>query len=118
MSKRIQDNLYKEYLTDEHLLLDYINRRLPEKETQLLESEMARDPFLKDALEGLSVLPDEKQLRGSVLLLQKQLKAHVQSRKKRHKRYLQPKLWLWLSALVLFIIIMAAWRIISLAKFH
>lgn len=118
MSKRIQNGHDNGHLRDDRSLLDYLNGQLSEEDVHLLESEMAQDPFLKDALEGLSVLPDEKHLRDSVLLLQKQLKAQVHARKMRHQSYLKPKLSLWLAALVLLIVIMAAWWILSLAKFH
>ena len=118
MTKHIRNGHDNGHLKEERLLLDYLNGELSGEEAHLLESAMAEDPFLKDAIEGLSALPDKKQLQDSVLLLQKQLKTQVHARKKRHQHYLKPKLWLWLAALVVIIIVMAAWWVLSLAKFQ
>lgn len=118
MTKHIQDGHDNGHLKDERLLLGYLNGQLSVEEAFRLESAMAEDPFLRDAIEGLSALPDKKQLQDSVLLLQMQLKTQVHARKKRHQHYLKPKLWLWLAALVLIIMVMAAWWVLSLARFH
>lgn len=114
MTKRIRYGQRAGFMNEEQLL-DYLNGTLSEGDIRRLESAMAEDPFLKDALEGLSAVSDKKQIQDSVQLLQMQLKTQVQSRKKRRQHYLQPKLWLWLAALIVIIIVMAAWWVLSLA---
>jgi hypothetical protein len=99
---------------DNDFLWTYLKGDLPEKESRQIQYTIDSNPFLKDAVEGLMSEKDEQAVRDSVLLLQKQLKRHIHSRKKRRHSLMKPNLWLWVSvgAIVLFVLI--AWWIITL----
>lgn len=97
----------------QELLWDYLKDNLPAEEREKMEQEIANDDFLRDALEGLSEMQDERAARSSTLLLQRQLRRHIQSRKKRQLVSLQPRLWIWVAALVLLLFVFLAWWALS-----
>lgn len=98
---------------EQDFLWDYLKENLSEGDREKIEQALAKDPFLKDALEGLSEIKDEKAARSSVMLLQQQLRRHIHSRKKRKPASLQPRLWIWVAALALLLFVFIAWWVFS-----
>lgn len=102
---------------DENRLLDYIEGRLSSEEQHVLEEVLEADPFLNDAVEGLTQMKDKEQLKQIAaqinLQLRKQIKARKQHRKSRTKL---TEHWGWLYVLIVLILSGLAWWVIKMME--
>lgn len=67
-------------------LLDYLNDALSNSEQHAFEKDMADDPFLQDAVEGLQGVQQKEHLQKVVQDLNKQLHENVKKRKARKEK--------------------------------
>ncbi len=99
----------------EDRLLAYIEGILPPDEQHQLEELLEADPFLNDAVDGLSAVKDKEQLKLITDQINHHLKRQIQNRRK-HRRT-RPKLtdhWGWLFVLIILLLILVSWWVIKL----
>ncbi len=98
---------------DEAQLLAYIEGSLTPEEQFRLETLLDQDPFLSDAIDGLSAIEDKAQLRMIAGQINAQLRRQIQSRRKHRRR--RPRLdnhWGWIFVLVLLLLVLLSWWVI------
>lgn len=101
--KDILSNLNKEIEQDK--LLDYLNKQLPNTEAHEVEKQMADDPFVNDAVEGLSSFNNKKDLSAYVNQLNHDLQRQIQKKKTRkEKRKLKDEPWVYFSIILLLLL--------------
>lgn len=101
--KDILSNLNKEIEQDK--LLDYLNNQLPQTEAHEVEKQMADDPFMNDAVEGLSNFNNKKDLNTYVQQLNYDLQKQVQKKKARkEKRKLKDEPWVYFTIILLLLL--------------
>lgn len=99
----------------EEQLLRYINGELSAEEQYLVESAIDEDPFLYDAIEGLSAIQNKE----AITQITAQLNAHLsqqlkQNPKNKPIKFLQ---FSWLTALAIILILaIIAWYILHLSR--
>jgi hypothetical protein len=98
--KDILSNLNNEIEQDK--LLDYLNKKLSAQEAHDLEKQMADDPFMNDAVEGLEKFSNTKDLSLYVEQLNRDLHKQLDKKKKRkEKRRLKDQPWVYVAIVVL-----------------
>lgn len=102
-------------IIDEDRLLAYIGGTMPPDEQHLLEEILEEDPFLNDAVEGLSEIHDKEQLHAIAAQINDRLKKQIQHRRK-HRRN-RPKLtdrWGWIFVLIILVLVLTGWWVIKM----
>lgn len=99
---------------DEERLLAYVEGRMPPEEQHQLEVLLEADPFLNDAVEGLSEVKDKQQLRAIAAQINAQLQRQIRSRRKhrRTRRTLKDR-WSWIFVLILLLLVLLCWWVIK-----
>lgn len=113
MSKRNRTEEPHHNGIDEAQLLAYIEGSLPPEEQFRLEALLDQDPFLSDAVDGLSEIEDKAQLKMIAGQINAQLRKQIQSRRKHRRR--RPRLdnhWGWIFVLVLLLLVLVSWLVI------
>ncbi len=109
--KDILSNLNKDIEQDK--LLDYLRKKLSADETHELEKQMADDPFINDAVEGLEEFRNKQDLSLYVQQLNSELKKQLDKKNKRkEKRRLKEQPWLYISIVVLLALIVISYLVI------
>jgi len=98
---------------DEQHILQYLEGTLRPDEQHRLEAVMDQDPFLRDAVEGLSGMPDKQRVYQIVLQINKHLRKHSAIKRKRMLPFIEQKLLLWASVLILFLLVLLAWWVLK-----
>lgn len=99
---------------DEEHLLAYIEGNMPPEEQHRIEEILEGDPFLNDAVEGLSELKDKEQLRAIAAQINAQLSRQIKNRRQQRRR--RNKLtdhWGWLFVLIVLLLILVSWWVIK-----
>ena len=110
--KDILSNLNKEIEQDK--LLDYLNKNLSADEAHEVEKQMADDPFMDDAVEGLSEFENKNNLSAYVQLLNLDLQKQLDKKKKRkEKRKLKDKPWVYFAIILLLVLIVVCFIIMK-----
>lgn len=110
--KDILSNLNKEI--EQEKLLDYLNKNLSAGEAHEVEKQMADDPFMNDAIEGLSEFENQNNLSAYVQLLNIDLQKQLDKKKKRkEKRRLKDKPWVYFAIILLLILIIICFVIMK-----
>lgn len=101
--KDILSTLNKEI--EQEKLLDYLNNQLPTADAHELEKQMADDPFVNDAVEGLSSFNNKKNVANYVEQLNYDLQKKLQKKKARKlKRTLKEAPWLYFTIILLLLL--------------
>ena len=109
--KDILANLNKDI--DQEKLLQYLNRELSKEEQHEVEKHLNQDPFAADALEGLEMVADKKNIPGLVQQLNHELKKQTQRKKSRkEKRKLQQQPLLYIAVIIILMLIIVAYVVI------
>jgi len=98
---------------DEERLLSYIDGSMPAGEQHQLEELLETDPFLSDAIEGLSEVRDKAQLKAIAAQINTQLSRQIQNRRKQRRS--RPKLtdhWGWLFVVIILLLMLVSWWVI------
>lgn len=93
---------------DNQQLMDYLSNQLSKGQTHEVESSMAEDPFLNDAVEGLQKIePTEKINNYSIQLNQELQKIITKNKKAREKRRWKdsPTIYLVIITIVLMLVL-------------
>ena len=113
--KDILSNLNKDIEQDK--LLDYLNKNLPAGEAHDIEKQMADDPFMNDAVEGLSEFGDHNNLSAYVQLLNADLQKQLNKKKKRkEKRKFKDQPWIYLTIILLLALIVVCYIVLKRMK--
>lgn len=96
-------------------LLNYINQEMNDVHQHEFEKEMMEDPFLNDAVEGLSTVQSKEELNKIVQELNRDLKKKLDQRKseKEKKRYKNPP---FLISTILFVLLLLIITVIVILK--
>lgn len=109
--KNILANLNKDIEQDK--LLDYLNKKLSASEAHELEKQMADDPFVNDAVEGLEEFRDKKDLSLYVQQLNSDLKKQLEKKKlRREKRKIKNQPWLYFSIVLLLVLAVVCFMLV------
>lgn len=96
---------------DQEALLSYLEGRLGREEREAFERKTAADPFLQDALEGLSGM-NSSRLNRIRRDLSKNLSNHLR-KKRRRAGSIKPGLWIFFALMILLLLIIAGFLVIS-----
>ncbi len=102
-------------VVDEQQLLEFVKHNLSTEAQQMVEKNIAEDPFLMDAVEGLNEVTDEDQINQSIAELNQHLNKLVQNKTKRkQKRRLPANQWAMLAVVVVLFLSIITYFIIHL----
>jgi len=93
---------------DNQQLMDYLSNQLSKAKTHELETHMAEDPFLNDAMEGLQEIEPAEKINSYTIQLNQELqKIITRNKKAREKRRWKdsPTLYLVIITLLLFLVL-------------
>ncbi len=98
---------------DNQALMDYLNRQLSKEQHHAMEKQMADDPFMDDAVEGLAQIADKGDIHTYVEQLNRDLQQQLNKKKKRReKRRLKDYPWLYFAIVLLLLLCMIAYLVI------
>jgi anti-sigma factor RsiW len=101
---------------DNQKLMDYISGKLSAEQKHEVEKILAANPFLNEAVEGLQQA-DEVKTHQAVEQLNKQLRLHLQQRKrKRTKQILPVNTWTYVAVLVILMIAVIVFFVVRLSR--
>lgn len=110
--KDILSNLNKEVEQDK--LLDYLNKKLSAGEAHEIEKQMADDPFMDDAMEGLGEFKDKHALTDYVQQLNQNLQKQLNKKKQRkEKRRLKDQPWLYFTIILILVLAIISYVLIQ-----
>ena len=99
---------------DNQKLMDYVSGKLSGEEKHEVEKWMLDNNFENDALEGLQVVKDKKDLDAYVLQLNKELNQYLQQKKhRRDKRKLKEIPWSYFAIVLVLALIIIAYFVIQ-----
>jgi anti-sigma factor RsiW len=107
---------HSDSVIDEEHLLAYLEGSMLPGEQHRIEEILEADPFLNDAVEGLSEIKDKQQLRAIAAQINAQLSRQIQSRRKQRRS--RPKTadrWGWIFALILLLLVLISWWVMKVA---
>ena len=109
--KDILSNLNKEIEQDK--LLDYLNNNLPALEAHDIEKQMADDPFVNDAVEGLSNIK-KIDITAYTEQLNYNLQKQIQKKAARkEKRKLKNEPWLYYAIILILLLCIIGYLVIK-----
>jgi anti-sigma factor RsiW len=98
---------------DNQALMDYLNRQLNPAHRHELEKQMAGDPFMDDAMEGLEQIADTKNIDAYVEQLNRDLHKQLDKKKKRReKRRFKDYPWVYFAIVLLLLLCMVAYFVV------
>lgn len=110
--KDILSNLNKE--VEQEKLLDYLNKKLSAGEAHEIEKQMADDPFMDDAMEGLGEFKNTAALNDYVQQLNQNLQKQLSKKKQRkEKRRLKDQPWLYFTIILILILAIISYVLIQ-----
>ena len=110
--KDILSNLNKDI--EQEKLLDYLNNKLSAPEAHEVEKQMADDPFMNDAVEGLEKFNNKKDLSLYVEQLNRELKKQLDKKKKRKEKLkLKDQPWLYFSIVLILVLIVICYLLVK-----
>jgi len=113
--KDILSNLNKEI--EQEKLLDYLNKNLAASEVHDLEKQMADDPFMNDAVEGLQQMRSTKDMQAYVQQLNDDLHKQLAKKKtRREKRKLKDQSLLYITIVILLVLAVVGYLMIKQMK--
>ena len=109
--KNILSNLSNDI--EQEKLLEYLNRKLTPEEERELEAHLNDDPFMSDAMDGLSEMQNPDKISLMVYQLNKDLKAQLDKKKKRKKRVITETPWLYYTIFLLLLLAVIGYLVIK-----
>jgi hypothetical protein len=105
----------KKEVVDEEQLLEFVMHNLSIEAHDKVENNIAEDPFLMDAVEGLNNISNKDQINQSITELNQHLNKLVQNKAKhKHKRRLPVNQWAMLAVVVVLFLLVVTYFIIHL----
>ena|SRR6218665_3379780 len=109
--KNILSNLNNDI--EQEKLLEYLNRKLSAEEEHDLEKSMQEDPFVNDAMDGLSQMQQPDNIPTLVHQLNKDLKRHITKKKKNKRRSISEAPWLYYTVIILLLLAVLGYVVIK-----
>lgn len=109
--KNILSNLNNDI--EQEKLLEYLNRNLTTEEQHKLEAHLNDDPFMSDAVDGLSQMQSPDKISLMVYQLNKDLKVQLEKKKKRKKRAITETPWLYYTIILLLLLAVIGYLVIK-----
>lgn len=110
--KDILSNLNKDI--EQEKLLDYLNKKLSDADAHEVEKQMADDPFMNDAVEGLEHFKNKESLLLLVEQLNNDLKKQTAKKNKRkEKRKLKDQPWIYITVITLLLLVIISFVLIK-----
>lgn len=95
------------------LLFRYLKGDLSEQERYNFELQLNEDPFLSDAVEGLSQL-DEKNMEQGIRQINHRLFSQIKKNKARHLPFSYQKIGIWIAVVIILLFIFITWWYIQI----
>lgn len=110
--KDILGNLNKDIEQDK--LLDYLNKKLSAADAHEVEKQMADDPFMNDAVEGLQQFRNKQDLAILVEQLNADLKKQTAKKKAlKEKRKLKEQPWINITIIIILMLILLGYFLVK-----
>lgn len=109
--KNILSNLNND--VEQEKLLEYLNRTLSTEEQHALEARLNDDPFMSDAMDGLSEMKSPDKISLMVYQLNKDLEKKLDHKKKRKKRSITETPWLYYTVIILLLVAVIGYLVIK-----
>lgn len=94
-------------------LWDYLQHNLDSTSLHLFEQQMASDSFLDDAVEGLELVKNKRNIPQITNNLNKELKQKLHSGKKKRKRIFFNQPWIYIAVIIILLLTLAAYFVIN-----
>jgi anti-sigma factor RsiW len=99
---------------DNQKLMDYISGKLSGEQKHEVEKWMADNPLVSEAIEGLQQTSSENSAKA-VEQINKQLRIHLQQRKrKKESRFIPVNMWTYVAIVLILLIIVVAVFVLTL----
>ena len=99
---------------DNSKLLHYLNDELNKADSHSVEKQMADDPFINDAVEGLQQFDQKKNMQGYVLELNQQLNQQLRKKHaRRNKRRWKEQPWTYYSIILILLLLLICYLVIK-----
>lgn len=98
---------------EQEKLLEYLNKQLDAKDEHAVESQLNDDPFMNDALEGLSAINKNTDIALVVNQLNKDLTTKLSRKKSRRKRPISQAPWLYYSVIIILLLAILGYIVIK-----
>ena len=92
-------------------ILSYLDGRMAETEREQFEKKITADPFLKDALEGLTRM-SRSEINSMRADLRKNLSKKI-SKRRRTLKSIGPDIWIYATLILVLLLIIAGYLVIS-----
>lgn len=110
--KDILSNLNKDI--EQEKLLEYLNKQLPAREAHDMEAQMLDDPFMNDAIEGLSEFNNKADLPSYVQQLNQNLQKQLSKKKARkEKRRIKDQPWVYFTIILILVLLIISYVLIK-----
>ena len=109
--KNILSHLNKDI--EQEKLIEYLNRKLTPEEQHELEAHLNDDPFMSDAMDGLSEMKGPDKIDLMVYQLNKDLKKQLDKKQKRKKTAIGEAPWLYYTVIILLIVAIVGYLVIK-----
>jgi t-SNARE complex subunit (syntaxin) len=104
---------YKE--PDEDLLIRYLQGNLLDEERFEVEATMIDSGFVNDAVEGLNLLQNKKNIEQSIQALNRELEKHIETkRRKKRKNKILPIEWIIIYVVIVIFLCLIGFAIIHI----
>ncbi len=110
--KNILTNLNNDIEQDK--LLDYLNRQLSDKEQHELEKQLIDDPFMSDAMDGLSSLNSKTDVAAMVQELNSGLNRQLRTKKKTKNFFKQNDATVYYSIALILLLIVIGYVVVKM----
>jgi len=98
---------------DNQRLMDYLAGKLSEEEKHAVEMQLAENDFMSDALEGLEIVKNKRDINVFVNQLNRDLhKKLFQKKTKKQKRKAIQQRWIYAAIILILALVVAAWLMI------
>lgn len=99
---------------DNQKLMDYLAGHLPANETHEVEKSMAENEFIRDAIEGLQGVNNQKNIEDLVNQLNKDLHNKLNQKKSRkQKRKLKEHAWIYFAIILILSLLVVTWFVMQ-----
>lgn len=98
---------------EQEKLLEYLNRQLSAEEEHAVEAGLHDDPFLSDAMDGLSAINKDRNISQLVTQLNKDLASKLAKKKDRRKRTFSQAPWIYYAVILILILVVVGYIVIK-----
>jgi len=97
---------------DNQQLMDYLAGKLSEEEKHAVEMQLAENDFMSDAVEGLEIVKNKRDINVFVDQLNRDLHKKLFRKSKRQRRKAIQQRWTFAAIILILALLLAAWLMI------